>query len=82
MNSSKGLEKLVPAYKPSLERLMHEYNQVWRLTYLTPFGVRVYFFELLKNRWGRAGTLTLATSEAKYRLMGEGMLVIDEVAPQ
>ena len=64
-------------HKPSLERLMHEYNQVYRLTYLTLFGVRVYFFQSIKNRWGKSGELVVASYETR-KMLSKNALVLDD----
>jgi hypothetical protein len=63
----------------SPERLTHQYNVVYQKTYLTLFGVRVYFYEVVKNRWGKAGRLIAWHSDEAESIRRHSALVIEEV---
>jgi hypothetical protein len=63
----------------SPELLARQYNQVWQRTYMTFMGgVRVYFYVLAKNRWGKSGDLIVRSEETRVKLSWNA-LVIDEV---
>jgi hypothetical protein len=68
-------------YEWSPERLAHQYNVVYQRTYLTLFGVKVYFYEVVKNRWGKTGHLIPWNSDEADRIRRYSTLVIEEVQP-
>ena len=63
----------------SIERFMHQYNVVYQRTYMTFFGVRVYFYEVVKNRFGKTGRLIPWDSDEAQRIRRYSALVIEDV---
>jgi hypothetical protein len=61
--------------------LMHQHNVVYQRTYLTLFGVRVDFYECIKNRYGRTGGLVLLTPQTQRELRRSTTLVIEDWRP-
>ena len=65
---------------PFIEKLVCQYNVVYQRTYFTFFGVRVYFYEVVKNRFGKTGRLIPYNSDEAERIRRYSALVIEDVS--
>jgi hypothetical protein len=68
--------------KNTIHTIAHAYNVVHQRTYLTLFGVRVSFYECVKNRYGRSGELVLATPEVREHLSRNGLVIEDPLTQE